>query len=60
MLFYLAGYSGSDMAYLCKEAALGPIRTLAFDDIENLSADQVEHIHPNSQIPISFSSRFAQ
>ncbi|ELT99931.1 hypothetical protein CAPTEDRAFT_159570 [Capitella teleta] len=38
------GYSGSDMANLCKEAALGPIRSLAFEDIESLAADQVRAI----------------
>ncbi|XP_061192634.1 folliculin-interacting protein 1-like [Saccostrea echinata] len=38
------GYSGSDMSYLCKEAALGPIRSMAFGDIENITAEQVRPI----------------
>lgn len=38
------GYSGSDMSYLCKEAALGPIRSMPFGDIENITADQVRPI----------------
>ncbi|XP_041363385.1 fidgetin-like protein 1 [Gigantopelta aegis] len=38
------GYSGSDMANLCKEAALGPIRSIPFDEIETISAEQVRCI----------------
>ncbi|XP_013397326.1 fidgetin-like protein 1 [Lingula anatina] len=38
------GYSGADMANLCKEAALGPIRSIAFSDIENITADEVRPI----------------
>ncbi|GAB1599478.1 spastin-like, partial, partial [Argonauta hians] len=38
------GYSGADMTNLCREAALGPIRSLSFGDIENISADQVRPI----------------
>lgn len=38
------GYSGADMANLCREAALGPIRSMAFGDIENITADQVRPI----------------
>ena len=37
-----AGYSGADMANLCREAALGPIRSISLDEIENISADQVQ------------------
>ena len=36
------GYSGADMANLCKEASLGPIR--AIKDIRNVSADAVRPI----------------
>ncbi|XP_060588617.1 fidgetin-like protein 1 [Ruditapes philippinarum] len=38
------GFSGADMATLCREAALGPIRDMSFSDIENISADQVRPI----------------
>ncbi|XP_045212612.2 fidgetin-like protein 1 [Mercenaria mercenaria] len=38
------GFSGADMATLCREAALGPIRDMSFGDIENISADQVRPI----------------
>ena len=37
------GYSGSDMAGLCREAALGPIRSLT-TDILSVSADDVRPI----------------
>ncbi|CAG8603196.1 34374_t:CDS:10, partial [Racocetra persica] len=38
-----AGYSGSDMDGLCREAALGPIRVIG--DIRNISADDVRPIN---------------
>jgi len=33
------------MANLCKEAALGPVRDIAFEDIEAVSIDQVRAIN---------------
>ena len=36
------GYSGSDMAHLCREAAMGPIRTIT--DISCISPSDVRHI----------------
>lgn len=44
-LFFFLGYSGSDMANLCREAALGPIRSIT--DIQCIDADQV-WIKPSS------------
>ncbi|XP_063874144.1 fidgetin-like protein 1 isoform X3 [Scylla paramamosain] len=38
------GYSGADMANLCREAALGPIRSINFDDIHHISVEQVRAI----------------
>ncbi|KAK2708278.1 hypothetical protein QYM36_014022 [Artemia franciscana] len=35
------GYSGADMANLCQEAALGPIRSIPFSQTENISPEQV-------------------
>ncbi|KAH7956260.1 hypothetical protein HPB52_007766 [Rhipicephalus sanguineus] len=34
------GYSGADMAQLCKEAALGPIRSLSFETLQHITAQQ--------------------
>lgn len=31
------------MSNLCREAALGPIRSIDYSDIENISADQVRY-----------------
>ncbi|XP_055954950.1 fidgetin-like protein 1 [Patella vulgata] len=38
------GYSGSDMANLCREAALGPIRSIPFEQIETITSDEVRAI----------------
>ncbi|XP_072042630.1 fidgetin-like protein 1 [Amphiura filiformis] len=38
------GYSGADMANLCRESALGPIRAIQGTDIQHISADQVRPI----------------
>lgn len=35
------GYSGADMKSLCQEASLGPIRSINFDMINSIQADQV-------------------
>lgn len=38
------GYSGADMANLCRESALGPIRSIQGMDIQHISAEQVRPI----------------
>ncbi|XP_050437437.1 fidgetin-like protein 1 [Adelges cooleyi] len=38
------GYSGADMKSLCQEASLGPIRSISFEMISNIQADQVRPI----------------
>uniref|UniRef100_A0A3Q3W8Z6 Fidgetin-like protein 1 n=1 Tax=Mola mola TaxID=94237 RepID=A0A3Q3W8Z6_MOLML len=38
------GFSGADMTQLCKEAALGPIRSIQLSDIATITADQVRPI----------------
>ncbi|XP_072247504.1 fidgetin-like protein 1 [Leuresthes tenuis] len=39
-----AGFSGADMTQLCREAALGPIRSIKLSDIAFITADQVRPI----------------
>lgn len=38
------GFSGADMTQLCREAALGPIRSIQLSQIATISADQVRPI----------------
>nr|XP_020460364.1 fidgetin-like protein 1 [Monopterus albus]XP_020460373.1 fidgetin-like protein 1 [Monopterus albus]XP_020460382.1 fidgetin-like protein 1 [Monopterus albus] len=38
------GFSGADMTQLCREAALGPIRSIRLSDIATITTDQVRPI----------------
>nr|XP_055026179.1 fidgetin-like protein 1 [Misgurnus anguillicaudatus] len=38
------GFSGADMTQLCREAALGPIRSIRLSDIATIAAEQVRPI----------------
>ncbi len=38
------GYSGSDLAAVCQEAALGPIRELPLDQLKTVKAEEVRPI----------------
>ncbi|XP_066985986.1 fidgetin-like protein 1 isoform X2 [Macrobrachium rosenbergii] len=51
------GYSGADMANLCREAALGPIRSISFSDIKHISVDQVRPISEEDFMTALFSIR---
>lgn len=35
------GYSGADVKILCQEAALGPIRSISYSQIEHITTEQV-------------------
>ncbi|KAL3318259.1 Fidgetin-like protein 1 [Cichlidogyrus casuarinus] len=39
------GFSGADMANLCREAAMGPIRTISFEDIKSIKGTDVRPIN---------------
>ncbi|KAF7232433.1 hypothetical protein EG68_07749 [Paragonimus skrjabini miyazakii] len=38
------GYSGADMANLCREAAMGPIRSLSLEAIQSIACDEVRPV----------------
>lgn len=38
------GYSGADMTNLCKEASMGPIRSLSFDQLQDIDVNDVRGI----------------
>ena len=38
---HFIGYSGADVASLCSEAAMGPIRNISIDEIKRISSDKV-------------------
>ncbi|XP_041866576.1 spastin-like [Melanotaenia boesemani] len=38
------GYSGSDLTFLAKDAALGPIRELGLDQVRNMPANEMRNI----------------
>ena len=44
MVQHSDGFSGADMTQLCREASLGPIRSLQAVDIATITPDQVRPI----------------
>lgn len=37
----LIGYSGADMSNLCREAAMGPLRSLSLETIQSITSEEV-------------------
>lgn len=38
------GYSGADMTNLCKEASMGPIRSIPFSQLENIQTEEIRSV----------------